>query len=390
MAQHGFEQQLRMYSQSLTGKAAWDWPVSVDGWRAIARETLANGPWGYLEGSAGLEHTSRDNRMAFDKWKIRPRMLNNVERRDLTVNLFGRTYPFPYLLAPIGVQSILHADAERATARAAANVEVPFILSTVSSVSMEEVAQVMGSAPRWFQLYPGRDENIVSSFLQRAKLAGYEAIVVTVDTTMLGWRETDLKNLYLPFLFGQGIANFLTDEVFLSRLKESPKDNPSAAVQEFLSVYVNPAFSWTDFARIRAQTDLPLLIKGITHEEDALRAFAAGADGVIVSNHGGRQVDGAIASLDALPAIRSAVGPNRTVLLDSGIRSAADVLKALALGANAILLGRPYGYALAAAGETGVSELLAQWSAHLDLQLGLSGYTKVSQVIHNSDYLIRA
>jgi len=389
MTRHGLEEQLRMYTQSLAGKTAWDWPVAVDAWRNQARAALADGPWGYLEGGAGLEQTMQANRDAFDHWKIRPRMMNNVSDRDLTIDLFDHTHPLPFLLAPIGVQSILHPDAERATAKAAAKVGVPFVLSTVSSVAMEHVAEAMGSAPRWFQLYPGRDENIVASFLRRAKQAGYEAIVVTVDTTMLGWRETDLKNLYLPFLFGEGMANFLTDPVFLARLKASPQDDAAAAIQEFLSVYVNPAFCWADLKKIRAQTDLPLLVKGITHEDDAKRAFDAGADGIIVSNHGGRQVDGAIAALDVLPAIRAAVGADRTVLLDSGIRSAADVLKALALGANAVLLGRPYAYALAAAGQVGVEEVLAQWAAHLDLQLALSGYRRVGDVVGNTDYVTR-
>jgi lactate 2-monooxygenase len=296
--------------------------------------------------------------------------------------------PVPFLLAPIGVQSILHSEAELATARAAAKTGVPFVLSTVSSVDLETVAAAMGDAPRWFQLYPGRDPDVVRSLIHRAEQAGYSALVVTVDTTMLGWRETDLKHLYLPFLFAEGVANFFTDPAFRSRLPESPEANPMAAIQEFLSVYVNPAFTWDDLAAIRQETQLPLLVKGLTHPEDARLATAAGADAIVVSNHGGRQVDGAVAALDALVEIRDALGPDVPLLFDSGVRHAADILKAIALGADAVLVGRPYAYALAVGGEAGVAELIRQWTADLDLQLALSGRKSVFEI--DASYVSRA
>lgn len=378
--QYGLEAELRVYATSLMGKTAWDWPVSADEWREAARRKLAPGPFGYVDGGAGLQTTMDANRRAFDQYAIRSRMLRNVASRDLSVSLFGQTLPVPFLLAPVGVQSIVHPDGEAASAAAAAAAQVPFILSTVSSVPMEEVARVMGSATRWFQLYPGRDVEVVASFIRRAEAAGYAAIVVTVDTTMLGWRPTDLQNVYLPFLQGEGIANFVTDPVFRARLKQSPEDNLQAAVQEFLAVYVNPAFTWADLERVRALTKLPMLVKGITHPADALLAQAMGMDGVIVSNHGGRQVDGGIASLDALVEIKQAVDADFPILLDSGIRGAADIVKALALGASAALIGRPYAYALAAGGRDGVQEVLAQWKAELDLQVALAGYTNIADL----------
>jgi lactate 2-monooxygenase len=388
MRRYGLEIQLAMYGQRLTGAHHWEWPVGVEEWRQRAQAALAEGPWGYLEGGAGSEATIGSNRAAFARWHIRPRYLRNVEDRDLSVELFGRRVPMPVLLAPIGVQSILHAEAELATARAAARHQVPFILSTVSSVPLETVAAAMGDAPRWFQLYPGRDPQVIQSFLDRAAGHGYTAIVVTVDTTMLGWRVRDLRHLYLPFLDGEGVANFFTDPVFRSRLARPPEEDPASAVQQFLATYVNPAFTWDDLRRIRRGTRLPLLVKGLTHPEDVRQAFDSGADGVVLSNHGGRQVDGAVAPLDVLPSVRQAVGDDAIILLDSGIRHAADVLKAIALGANAVLLGRPYAYGLAVGGEAGVDEVLRQWQAELDLQLGLSGYTRVADI--GPDYVASA
>jgi lactate 2-monooxygenase len=380
LPQYGFEAQLKIYSRALQGKTEEGFPISLEDWRSRARERLSDGPWWYLEGAAGGEETMKANREAFQRWKIRPRMLRNVDERDLTVELFGHTYPVPFLLAPIGVQSILHPDAERATARAAAGLGVPFTLSTVSSVPLEAVATEMGNAPRWFQLYPGRDPDVNASLVARAEQAGYTAIVVTVDTTVLGWREHDLKNAFLPFLQGEGIANYLTDPAFAKRLGAPPTENIAAAIQEFLEVYVNPAFTWRDLAELRKRTDMPLLVKGITHPEDAKEAMKFGADGVVVSNHGGRQVDGAIASLDALVEIRDAVGDEYPLLFDSGIRRAADVLKALALGANAVLIGRPYAYALAVGGEEGVRHWLSLTMAELDLELALAGYASVREI----------
>jgi lactate 2-monooxygenase len=377
---HGLDAQLQIYATALEPGGRYEWPVSVDEWARRARERLADGPWWYVEGGAGQESTMRANREAFYRWRIRSRMLRNVEDRDLTVELFGRRMPAPFLLAPVGVQSIVHPDAELAVGRAAAAFGVPFVLSTVSSVPMERVAEAMGDAPRWFQLYPGRDPEVVASMIARAEQSGYSALVVTVDTTMLGWREHDLANAYLPFLQGQGLANYLTDPVFRSRLARPPEEDMAAAIQHFLAVYVNPAFTWEHLAGIRRLTRLPLLVKGITHPEDARRAFDLGVDAVVISNHGGRQVDGGVAALDALVEVREALGPEKTLFMDSGIRCAADVVKALALGARAVLVGRPYLYALAVGGEAGVRQWMAHRLAELDLQMVLAGYRSVGEI----------
>jgi isopentenyl diphosphate isomerase/L-lactate dehydrogenase-like FMN-dependent dehydrogenase len=240
----------------------------------------------------------------------------------------------------------------------------------------------MGEAPRWFQLYPGRDEEVATSLVKRAEASGYSALVVTVDTTMLGWRERDLCRRYLPFLQAKGLANFLTDPVFRSRLPVPPEENPMPAVMRFLETYVNPSFSWDDLDRLRRRTTLPLWLKGILHPHDAREALDHGVEGLIVSNHGGRQVDGAIAALDALPAVHEAVRGRIPVLMDSGIRRGADVLKALALGAHAVLLGRPYLWGLAVAGEAGVDAVIRNLAAEIDLELGLAGYCSPQEIGH--------
>lgn len=375
MSTHGLDAQLQIYGHALAGKT-YDVPLSWKEWREQARAVLANGPWWYVEGAAGEEETMASNRAAFAQVQLRPRMLRNVEDRDITVELFGVRYKAPFLFAPIGVQSIIHSDAERAPAKAAAKFGIPYVLSTVSSVSIEDIALEMGTSPRWFQLYPGKDENIVASMIARAEKAGYSALVVTVDTTMLGWRMNDLRNAYLPFLQGEGITNFVTDPHFQRRLGAAMQ-NGEAVVREFLDVYVNPAFTWEDLRAVRAQTHLPLLVKGITHPQDALMALQLGADGIIVSNHGGRQVDGAVPALDALVDIRQAAGKEAVILMDSGIRSAADILKAKALGADAVLIGRPYAYALAAGGQAGVEAWVHHLLAELDLEMALAGCAKI-------------
>jgi lactate 2-monooxygenase len=264
------------------------------------------------------------------------------------------------------------------TARAAAGAGIPIILSSVSSVTMEEVASESGSSPRWFQLYPSHVKELTSSFVGRAEAAGYTAIVVTVDTPALGWREQDLRLGYLPFLHADGLANYFSDPVFRSMLAKPPHEDPGAAVRQFLGVFTHPAFTWADVAWLRTITRLPILIKGIIHPDDASKAADHGVEGIVVSNHGGRQADGGIGTMDALPDVIAAAGDRLTVLLDSGVRHGADVLKALALGAKAVLLGRPYAYALASHGEDGVKHLLKTFMADIDLQLGLCGQTSAA------------
>ncbi len=355
-------------------------PFSFEEWEDRAREILTEGAFGYVAGGAGAEETARANREAFYRWRLRPRMLRGAVDRDLETTVLGTRSSAPFLLAPIGVQEIVHPDAELAVARAAAATGIPFILSTVSSMTIEQVAQAMGDAPRWFQLYPGKSNEIMSSMICRAEESGYGAIVVTLDTTMLGFRERDLKNSYLPFLQGKGIANYLSDPAFRENFAPDLDKDPQAAVRVFLDIYVNPMLSWGDISFIREQTDLPILLKGVTHPADVRTAMEHDVQGVIVSNHGGRQVDGAIAALDALPEICEVVNEKMPVLLDSGIRRGADVLKALALGASAVLVGRPYAYGLAVGGEAGVEQVIRNLKADVDLELALSGYRSVEEV----------
>jgi lactate 2-monooxygenase len=379
---YGMERQLQIYLAGMQGQRPTT-PMTYDQLEEQARQRLSPEAYGYVAGGAGGEETMRANRTAFERWQIVPRMLRNVSERDVRVNLFGATFPSPVMLAPIGVQSIVHPDAEVAVARAAASVGVPFILSTASSKTMEEVAQAAdtaGKATRWYQLYWGRDPELTASFLARAERAGYSAIVATLDTSLLSWRERDIAFAYLPFLQGEGIANYLSDPVFRASLPQPPEENPQAAVMRFVQVFSNPTLTWDVLKFLREHTKLPILLKGILHPDDARHAVDAGADGIIVSNHGGRQVDGAIPSLDALPGIVMAVQRRVPVLFDSGIRRGADIFRAMALGASAVLLGRPYIWGLTLDGEAGVRDVILNILADLDLTLALSGYVSCAQL----------
>jgi lactate 2-monooxygenase len=371
--------QYEVYLRGLAG----DLPERPFGWRALqrrAREVLDPAAYGYVAGSAGGEETTRANLAAFRHWRLVPRMLRDVVTRDLTTEVLGTTLPVPVLLAPVGVQSIVHPEAEVAVARAAAAVGVPMVLSTASSRSLEEVATVLGDTPRWFQLYWPSDDDFLASLLERAQRAGYSAIVVTLDTFLLGWRPRDLDAAYLPFLHAQGVANYYEDPVFRAGLPGPPDDHPAEAVARFGQFFTNPGVTWNDLAALRERTRLPILLKGILHEDDARAARDHGVDGIVVSNHGGRQVDGAIAALDALPGVADAVGADLAVLFDSGIRTGADAVKALALGARAVLLGRPYVWGLAVGGSAGVEQVLRAFLAELDLTLALCGFRSPAEL----------
>lgn len=376
----GQDMQLEIYGAALSPGAEPSLPVAFEEWEARAKAVLADDPYWYVAGGAGGGDTMRANREAFYRWQIRPKVARDVSTRDIGVTLFDARLPAPFLLAPIGVQGILHAEGELAVARAATATAVPFILSNVSSFTIEEVAAAAGNGRRWFQLYPGKNRDVVGSALARAESSGYTAIVVTLDTAMLGWREPDLGNGYLPFLQGQGCANYLSDPVFRALLPKAPEEDPRSAIMLMLSLFSNPQFTWEDVDWIRQTTKLPLLLKGILDANDAAIAVDRGVDGIIVSNHGGRQVDGSIASLDALPEVCEAVEGRVPVLFDSGIRRGPDVLKAIALGATAVLLGRPYAYALASAGEAGVRHVIRTLMADIDITLALSGRTSVEEI----------
>lgn len=375
------ERQMKIYQSGDDGAKLL--PVSFDEWEERAKKILASGPFGYVHGGAGAGDTMRANLEAFKKYRLRPRVCCDVSKRNLTTTLFGHTIPFPIILAPIGVNSILHSEAELAPARAAAKLGVPYILSNVSTAPMEKVAEAMGNSLRWFQLYPPKDHELTLSFLQRAESSGFSAIVVTLDSTLLGWRENDLSNAFLPFLTGQGMGNYFTDPVFCSKLVEPLEKNVKDASKKALDEGNNTAFSWKEFDFIRKSTRLPVLLKGITHPDDAVLAIEHGVDGIIVSNHGGRQLDGAVATLDVLPSICDAVKGKVPVLIDGGIRRGADVIKAIAVGASAVLVGRPYAYGLAVAGETGVREVMENLIAETELQLSISGRNAIKDVDHS-------
>jgi lactate 2-monooxygenase len=355
-------------------------PVSAAELQERAREAMTPEAYGYVAGGAGAERTMQSNLDAFERRRIVPRMLRDVSARDLSTTVLGTQMPAPLLLAPVGVQSIVHPQAELAAARAAAASGVPFILSTAASHSIEQVAEAMGEASRWFQLYWPRERALAASFVERAERAGFGAIVLTLDTWFLGWRPRDLANAYLPFLKGEGVANYFSDPVFRAALEKPPEEDPGPAIGHWAYQFANPTVSWADLEWLKQQTTLPVVLKGIVHPGDAARAQQAGVNGLIVSNHGGRQVDGSIGALDALPAIRDAVGGELALLFDSGVRGGADIFKALALGADAVCVGRPYMYGLALAGQAGVEHVLRCLLAELDLTLALSGYTNIAQV----------
>ncbi len=391
-------------------------PTSTAALERAARRRASRRAWAYLAGGAGEGRTIRRNRAAFERWAIVPRVLRGAAAVDTGTRLLGRHRPTPLVLAPIGAAATLRRDADLLAARAAASAGVPFVVSNQGCSPMEEVARAVAAAsppgarsPWWFQLYVADDDALVTSLLARAAAAGAEAVVVTLDTTVLGWRPADLDLGSLPFARGEGLAQYTSDPRFRELVAErvaagapgreagpvTPaalrtllalsrahpgrlRDNlasplPRAAVETFLEVYSNPGLSWQDLASVRARTDLPVLVKGVLHPDDARRALELGVDGIVVSNHGGRQVDNAVASLDALVAVREAVGPDPLLVLDSGVRTGADVAVALALGADAATLGRPWAWGLAAAGERGVAEVVANVLAELDLTMGLAG-----------------
>ena len=375
----GLRRQMEIYQAGVAGKSPGQ-PVSVDELELAARAVLKPAAFGYLAGGAGSEETMRSNRDAFGRWRIVPRLLRDVAHRNMGVSLLGLSLPAPIMLAPIGVQGILHKEGELAVARASRALNVPMIVSTVSSYPLEAIAEALGDTPRWFQLYWPRDDALAASLIGRAERAGYRAVVVTLDTYLLSWRERDIQNAYLPFFHGDGLANYLTDPVFQRAVGGDPRTNLAAALTHFGQVFSDPSRTWDDLKRLCQSTRLPILVKGILHPDDARLAVEHGAAGIIVSNHGGRQVDGAIAALDALPPIVDAVGDRTTVLFDSGVRRGSDVFKAIALGARAVLFGRPYAYGLAVGGESGVYDVLANLLADIDLTLGLAGCNSFHEV----------
>ncbi len=355
-------------------------PFTYPEWEAQAMAEMDAGAVGYVAGGAGLERTMEANLRAFDRWQFVPRMMRDVEVRDNRTEVLGTPLPSPFMIAPVGVQSIVHDEGELATARAAGDLAIPFIASTAASFTLEEVAEANGDSPRWFQLYWPNDRNVALSLVKRAEAAGYGAVVVTLDTKLLAWRPRDLATAYLPFIHQVGVANWFKDPAFAALLADPVEENPIGAVLQWVATFSDKSLTWADLAWLRTQTDLPILVKGVQHPQDAKDAVAHGADGIIVSNHGGRQVDGAIGALTALPGCVEAVGPDVPVLFDSGVRSGADAAKAVALGARAVLVARPWCWGLGLDGEAGVRHVLRCLLAEYDLTLGLLGLASTSQL----------
>ena len=371
---HFGDHQISIYVDGMIGGTTPAITTDLASLETAAAQVLDPAPLGYIVPSAGGGSTARANVAAFERWRIVPRMLRDHATRDLSTEVLGTTMAAPVLLGPVGVQTLAHPDGELASARAATAMGLPFVQSTQADHSIEQVAEASGDGARWYQLYWPSDPELCESFLARARASGYTHLVVTLDTTMLGWRPQDLDRGYLPFLANQGIASYTTDPVFNARLEKPADEDPVGAGIAFAGVFPNPGLSWDQLPWLRERWPGPIVLKGIQHVDDARLARDHGVEGIVVSNHGGRQVDGAVASLDVLPGIAEAVGDDLCVLFDSGVRSGPDVLKALALGAEAVLLGRPYLYSLALGGQPGVEHVLRCLLAELDLTLGNAGY----------------
>ena len=403
------------------GGATGALPIVPAGWKNLesaAKRAMSPAAWAYVAGSSGAEVTAANNRRALDAWSIVPRVLRDVSDRDLSVDLLGHHYPTPILVAPVGVLELVSEEADLGIAEAASALGIPYVISSQASLPMEQTVSAMGDSPRWFQLYWSSSDDLVESFVRRAEAVSAQAIVVTLDTHMLGWRPRDLDVAYLPFIHGQGIAQYTSDPVFQRLIDEriapaappaarprvtpatirtlvdmtrnypgrfdlrSPR--PRAAVETFLDVFSRSSLTWQNLQFLRDRTSLPIVLKGIQHPDDAELAVDHGVDAIVVSNHAGRQIDGAIGSAAALVPVVERVAGRIPILFDSGVRSGADVFKAIALGASAVLVGRPYAYGLAIAGAAGAEAVLRNIIAEFDLTLGLSGLRSVHEITGNA------
>jgi lactate 2-monooxygenase len=353
----------------------------------VARQRMPAHAFGYIAGGAGSGDTVAENAAAFRRWRILPRMLTDVSAPSYESMVLGTKLAVPMLLGPIGVLKIAHPDGELAVARAASALGAPMVTSTAASFAIEEIARANGDGQRWFQLYWPKDQGVAVSLLERAGAAGFSVLVVTLDTRLLGWRPHDLDAAFLPFLRGVGVQNYFTDPAFTAGLAAPVADDEGAAVLHWAGMFGSPALTWDDLPFLRQHWDGPIVLKGIQSVPDARRAVDAGMEGIVVSNHGGRQVDGAVGSLDALPPVVEAVGSQTVVLFDSGVRGGADMLKAVALGARAVLIGRPYGYGLGLAGEDGVRHVLRALRNDFEITMRLAGAASLADL--GPDMLVR-
>jgi len=382
--------QLQIYLAGLSGEVP-ELPMSFDDMERRAREAMSEQIWSYVAGGAGTEHTQRANVTAFERWGLMPRVLRGAADRDLSVELFGTRYETPLMLSPVGVIALCDDGSDSGsagagpghgdlvTARASATTGVPMVASTLMEDPLEEVAAALGDTPGWFQLYPPSDREVCESFVRRAETAGWSALVVTLDTLTLGWRPRDLSIASFPQLRGLCLANYFSDPVFRSRLARPPEEDVEAATGLWALTFGNPGMTWDDLDWIRSLTDMPLILKGICSPDDARIALDHGVDGIWCSNHGGRQANGGLPALDCLPDVVAASG-DAPVVFDSGIRSGADVVKALALGATAVGVGRPYAYGMALGGQAGVQHVLQCLLAETDLIMAVDGYGSITEL----------
>ncbi len=372
--------QLELYVSGLSGVRP-ELPVTAAGMEQRARAAMSPELWSYVSGGAGNEYTQQLNVTAFDRYGLVPRMLVGAAQRDLSIDLLGLQLPTPLLLAPVGVIGLCaqagHGDL--ATARAAARTGVPMVASTLSEDPLEDVAAQFGETPGLFQLYTPADRELAASFVKRAEAAGFKGIVVTVDTQVLGWRPRDLELASFPQLKGKCLANYFSDPLFRAKLEATPEEDVRAAALYWALGFSDPGLSWEDLAWLRSLTDLPLLLKGICHPDDVHRAIDGGIDGIWCSNHGGRQANGGAAAIDMLRAVVEAAG-DTPVVFDSGIRGGEHIVKALALGASAVAVGRPYAWALSIGGEDGIVHMLRCLLAEADLLMAVNGYPAIGDL----------
>lgn len=356
-------------------------PMAFSELEARAAKALSPEILSYVAGGAGNEFTQELNVAAFDRYGLVPRMLAGAVERDLSIDLFGMKLPSPLLLAPVGVIGLCAQDGhgDLATARAAARTGVPMVASTLTVDPLEEVAPLLGDTPGFFQLYTPADRDLAQSFVSRAEAAGFKGIVVTLDTQILGWRPRDLALGSFPQLKGLCLANYFSDPLFRAKLEKSPEEDARTAALIWAMGFSDPGLGWDDLKWLRSLTDLPMLLKGICHPDDARRALDAGIDGIYCSNHGGRQANGGAAAIDMLPAVVEAAG-EAPVIFDSGVRGGEHIVKALALGATAVGIGRPYAYGLAVGGEDGIVHVLRALLAEADLLMAVDGYASIADL----------
>ncbi len=376
---HFGDYQNEIYFGGLSGHRP-AYPIRFDELEAKAHAAMPDSLVSYVAGGCGSERTQDANVAAFDRWGLMPRMFVGAARRDLSIELFGMRLPSPLFLCPIGVIGLCptggHGDI--ATARAAARTGVPMVASTLMVDTLEDVASALGETPGFFQLYTPTDRGLAESLVQRAEVAGYRAIVVTLDTWLTGWRPRDLGTANFPQLRGLCLENYFSDPCFRAMLARPPEEDVPAATRQWARIFGNP-LTWDDLPWLRSMTRLPLLVKGICHPDDARRAIDGGVDGIYCSNHGGRQANGGLSALQLLPEVVRASG-RVPVLFDSGVRTGVDVIKALALGATAVGVGRPYAYGLALGGEAGVVHVLRCLLAEADLTMAVDGYPTIADL----------